>query len=261
MDCYGHTAATCSEGYDYLIDNGNSLCKYTIVRDGQIVDDVRCEVLDVATLQEDDEHYPMRRCVAATSRALDSSVCDWISARASLFINVDAFTPMPITINYSTPATLGADRIAAAAGAAVAAPGRACVVIDCGTALTIDFLDADRRYLGGSISPGVRLRLQSLHHYTDRLPLVEMKGETPEIGHDTDTAIRSGAIRGVAAEIDAAIDRWQSVHPDVRTFITGGDRDVVAPFCRHVLTAAPRLVADGLLSILKYNLQSQNNKQ
>lgn len=134
-------------------------------------------------------------------------------------------TPLPIQNKYSTPSTLGTDRLASVVGAYFHDSNKLCpaLCIDCGTAITYDFITADGQYLGGNISPGVSMRLRSLHEFTSRLPLVDKDGEIPPIGNSTETAIRSGVITGVRHEIIGYIDTYKVKYPDLNVFFTGGD--------------------------------------
>ena len=81
-------------------------------------------------------------------------------------------TPLPIHLDYKTPQTLGPDRIAAACGAWSLHRGEACLVIDAGTCITVDFVDGGGTYHGGAIMPGLRMNLQALHTFTAKLPLI-----------------------------------------------------------------------------------------
>ena len=101
-------------------------------------------------------------------------------------------TPVPVSIGYNTPLTLGTDRLAAVVGANDCSPGKDILVIDIGTCVTYDLISSSAEYLGGNISPGPTMRLKALHEYTSRLPLVERRGEAPLVGYSTETAIRSG---------------------------------------------------------------------
>ncbi len=81
--------------------------------------------------------------------------------------------PLPITIHYDTPETLGTDRIASAVAGHRFFPDEAVLVINAGTCLTTDLVTANGEYHGGTISPGLRMRLNALHHYTGNLPLIQ----------------------------------------------------------------------------------------
>ncbi len=162
-------------------------------------------------------------------------------------------TPLPIEVSYETPKTLGADRIAAAVGAHGEKPGVPLLVIDAGTAITYEYVTADGRYLGGNISPGVRLRFEALHAYTSRLPLVQKEGRELDFGVDTDTAIRAGVLRGVAFEIEGYIREVQKKHPNLFVFLTGGEHFSFESSVKKCIFADRFLVLKGLNRILYYN--------
>ena len=157
---------------------------------------------------------------------------------------------LPLEINYRTPHTLGSDRIAAAVGAWNEAPGRNMLVIDAGSAITIDFIGKDGKYNGGNIAPGIKMRLKALHEYTSRLPMVEKDGDTPTIGYDTETAIRSGVINGICHEIEGYINEFKQKYCDVLVFLTGGDEKPLKNRMKSCIFADKYLVAKGLNRIL-----------
>ncbi len=112
---------------------------------------------------------------------------------------VSGVTPVPINNRYATPHTLGTDRLAAAVGAYFRQKGHDLLIVDVGTCITYDFVTSAGDYLGGNISPGPTVRLKALNSFTDSLPLVNRRGDTPELGFDTETAIRSGVMYGGGA--------------------------------------------------------------
>ena len=163
-------------------------------------------------------------------------------------------TPLPIRNRYRTPDTLGTDRLAAVVGAWTLQPGHNLLVVDCGTCITYDFIDSEGSYRGGNISPGVNMRLKALHEQTARLPLIAPNGETPEIGYDTATAIRSGVLLGIRNEIEGYIRRMQEKYPQVSVFLTGGDAINLAFQSDCTIFADDFIVPRGLNQILAYNL-------
>ena len=166
--------------------------------------------------------------------------------------DLNADTPMPLSIQYQTPATLGADRIAAALGAlAIAGPERPLLVSDLGTAVTYDFVAPGGIYMGGNIAPGIDLRLRALAAFTDALPAVSSEGgPTPVWGGTTAEAMRSGAVRGVAAELEYY---HHAAGPDALAVLTGGSAQLLID--KNILTFDyihdPYLVHKGLYSIIK----------
>ncbi|HND88473.1 MAG TPA: type III pantothenate kinase, partial [Saprospiraceae bacterium] len=105
-------------------------------------------------------------------------------------------TPLPFVNAYRTPQTLGKDRLAAAAGAQALWPGEACVVVDCGTCIKYEWVEADGTYRGGNIAPGLHMRIRAMHEFTARLPQVPMEMPDSPVGHSTETALQNGALRG-----------------------------------------------------------------
>lgn len=147
------------------------------------------------------------------------------------------------------PAGLGADRLAADIGAMSCCPDRTVLVIDAGTCLTFDVIDARGNILGGSISPGIAMRLKAMHEHTAALPLLSPTGEHPVLGYDTPTAMRGGAINGMKWEIEGYIRHILKEHPDLHVFMTGGDKINFPEDLGAIMTYDPQLVQKGLLAI------------
>ncbi len=187
--------------------------------------------------------------VVSSARTGDLASLEAICRRV---LDLTATVALPLQLCYGTPQTLGADRIAAAAGALTYACGRPVLVADIGTAVTYDFVDAGGRYLGGNIAPGISMRLSALHAHTSALPAIDVRGPAPMWGNTTEEALRSGTLRGVAAELEY----WRRAAGDSAiTVLTGGS----VPILEQAVTLDfdyihdPYLVLRGLYSILRYN--------
>jgi type III pantothenate kinase len=162
-------------------------------------------------------------------------------------------TPLPIINSYKTPLTLGKDRLAAVAGASVLYPEKDILVFDAGTCLTIDFINSDKEYIGGRISPGIEMRYNALHTFTDKLPLIKSKKNTLVIGNDTKTSIICGVQQGILAEVKAIISDYKSQNTDTVFVFTGGDSFYFEKELKNSIFANPNLVLIGLNEILDYN--------
>lgn len=167
------------------------------------------------------------------------------------FMELGSDTPVPVSVDYNR-ASLGNDRLAAVVG--VAAKGECVLLADVGTAMTLDLANG-LKYAGGNISPGLRLRFESLNRFTELLPLVDARGMVHTFGHNTEDAIRSGVVRGLAYEITGTLDRVRISEPEVRLVITGGNADVVSKqltvLCvPHVIDR--QAVGRGLVRIFNY---------
>lgn len=172
------------------------------------------------------------------------------------------FTPVPVRNAYATPHTLGPDRLAGAVGAASRWPGQDLLVIDAGTALKLDLVTADGTYHGGSIAPGLRMRLQALHAFTGRLPLMELPPAAEPvqlIGNSTASSLLSGVVGGTAAEVRGLVAEYQQRYPTLQVVLTGGDAPYLVaalPALAGCIFAVPELVLLGLDKILRYNVDN-----
>ncbi|MDE5850632.1 MAG: type III pantothenate kinase [Muribaculaceae bacterium] len=164
-------------------------------------------------------------------------------------------TKLPIGIAYSTPATLGLDRVALASGASMLYPGECVAVADAGTAVTLDIVDSAGVFRGGRITAGLRLRFESLHAHTSALPLEDADGPLPMAGDSTATAIRSGVVRGLADEITETFRQYKEHFGCSRLVLTGGDSEILTDCIKSRIPAGhvPDLMARGLLYIYKHN--------
>jgi len=171
---------------------------------------------------------------------------------SKLFL-LDHHTPLPFRNLYETPATLGLDRMALSAGAWAEFPNRNILVIDAGSCITYDFVNEKGEYLGGGISPGLQLRLNSLHDYTANLPLVDLKENPPLIGSSTEDSILSGIVHGTLAEITGIIDLYKKEFKDIQVIFSGGNVKFFESKLKDRIFALPNLVLKGLYSIFSYN--------
>ncbi len=168
-----------------------------------------------------------------------------------------ATTAIPLRNAYATPHTLGADRLAAAVGAAGLRPGQPTLVVDAGTALKCDLVTADGTYHGGSISPGLLMRLRALHEFTGRLPLLELPpadATIPLTGGSTTESLLSGVVNGTVAEITGLLVRYQQHYPALGVLLTGGDAAFLAARLPARIFVVPELVLLGLNRILAYHV-------
>lgn len=161
---------------------------------------------------------------------------------------------LPLKNNYRTPETLGKDRLAAAAGAVRLYPRQAVLIIGLGTCITYDFVSARGIYRGGSISPGLEMRLQAMHHFTEKLPLVKFDPEVELIGDSTTTALQAGAVWGMTSELQGMIDRYRKKYKNLKVILAGGGADFFKKRLKKPIFAHPNLVLLGLNEVLSLNV-------
>jgi len=152
-----------------------------------------------------------------------------------------------VSINIENPKELGADRIANAAGA-LASYKPPLILVDFGTAITIDVVSAKSEYLGGAIVPGIRLSLNALYERAAKLPDIEFARPPSVIGKNTVTSMQSGAYYGYVSLVDGIVNRVkESLAPKMpKVIATGGEARLVAPASSTIDVVEERLTLDGL---------------
>ena len=176
---------------------------------------------------------------------VEETFFDELEKRCDKLIVVSGITELPIVNGYKSPETLGPDRLVAAYAARQLFPEKNCMIFDFGTAITIDFVTADKKFLGGNISPGLSSRFKSLNDYTQRLPLVKAVEDIPAKGRETIEAIQAGVILGLIFEIEGYI----RAYPSYTTIFTGGDANYFAGKIKNPIFAICNLVLIGLAHI------------
>jgi type III pantothenate kinase len=153
---------------------------------------------------------------------------------------------LPIPVEVDNPETVGVDRVCAAA-AAHAQLGRACVVADFGTAITVDCVSDDGVFMGGAILPGLRLSALSLEEHTAALPLVDVVEPTHVWGRDTREAISNGIFYGALGALREIVERYATAMnkwPDL--VLTGGAAELIAKHADFVDHVVPDLTLRGI---------------
>lgn len=242
-----------------VIDIGNTLTKIAVFEGRQMIAFNRFDHFDVKRLRQLIDEYPHPE--ASIISSVNSDVLEISREVGNDFplLLFDHTTLLPFKNCYSTPETLGKDRLAGIAAAFDAFPKHDVLVIDAGTAITYDLLTSSGQYLGGSISPGIRMRYKALHTFTGRLPLLEMEDEAQLTGDTTNASIHSGVLNGVVTEAEGIIQRYLQQYPGIQIILTGGDYNYFDKQLKVKTFAAPNLVLEGLNIILSYNLEKKKS--
>jgi type III pantothenate kinase len=162
----------------------------------------------------------------------------------------------PFVNDYATPKTLGIDRMVLASGAVIGFPNQNRLIIDAGTCVTYDFIDQNNHYLGGAISPGLRLRYESLHNYTAKLPLLKLENPNYTIGKSTQESIHSGIVNGLVYEMDGFIDDYKTQFSNFIIILTGGDADFLAKRLKNTIFANSNFLLESLNQTFQYKTQN-----
>jgi type III pantothenate kinase len=248
---------------NYLaLDFGNTRDKYAVFQGQVLIEAGAAEDLrfDPSSLGHILTRFMPAQAVLSNTAGERQELVTWLENQVPL-LPLQAATPLPFVHAYKTPQTLGNDRIALAAGALNRSPEQPVLAIDAGTCLTLDLVDAEGVYQGGLIAPGIRMRLQAMHTFTARLPLVEWEGqaeEAPLVGKSTRDCLLAGAVTATAAELDGLLDRYRQQYPGLVPLLTGGDGPALAASLKNRIFAVPHLLMEGLNKILIYNVLQRN---
>jgi type III pantothenate kinase len=236
----------------FCLDFGNTRKKLGYFQDEKLINEITLQDDYVSHLTELLTYYKPQSSILSSVVNHDPLVNELLSAH-STFILLDPTTPLPFLNAYGSPKTLGNDRLALVAGLRQFYPNKNSLAISIGTCITYNFLTANHTFRGGAISPGVHLRLKSMHEFTDKLPLVADRGYDEILGFDTETSIRSGAMNGAAAEIDGMINRYRDEYGEINAVLTGGDTRYFARRIKNEIFADQYFTLKGLYAILIHN--------
>lgn len=241
----------------FAIDAGNTRTKLAIFEQNSIKKQVTFdnEDLEKKILLFFSDYPRSPRVILSSVINIDPAVMLWLKENTELLV-IDQLSHMPFANNYKTPTTLGVDRMVLAAGATILYPKTNKLIIDAGTCITFDFVDAQDKYQGGAISPGFNLRFKSLNDYTAKLPLVKLDNNHNLIGNDTQSAIQSGVINGVIAEIDGIIDQYKTDYQDLTIILTGGDTLFLAKRLKNIIFANSTFLLESLNLLYQYTIEN-----
>ncbi|MCF0198258.1 MAG: type III pantothenate kinase [Bacteroidaceae bacterium] len=237
---------------DLIIDIGNTAGKLVLFENGEPVKEVRTDNRTLAALSDLDTSYPIECAIVGTVVPLTEETKATLEAKPYPVLFLNETVTEPILNQYGIPKGEGADRIAAIVGATTKFPNKDLLIIDAGTCITYDLL-VGGKYVGGTISPGARLRLLAMHEHTALLPVAPQEGPLPEIGYDLDTALRCGALNGMRYEIEGHIRTFTDKYPELLVFLTGGDGFNLDSSLKSTIFADKFLVPRGYYHILACN--------
>ena len=190
--------------------------------------------------------------VAAVNRKAECRLFEWVRRHRPddgyvQLGNAD----LPIEIHVDAPERVGADRLLAAVAVnRLRTQGQAAIVVDAGSAITVDMVSADGKFEGGAILPGLEMVARAMAEQTDLLPFVDYSisdGPPPVVGKSTSAAIGSGLFWGGIGAVREVISRMSSdVGGDLQLFLAGGDVEKLSPFLPSSARIVPELVLAGI---------------
>ena len=240
---------------DLVIDIGNTRIKIAM-----FVNDKLVEVLSFSNQSAKEisgliEKSGARRGILSAVTHVEPALKSLLSERMEL-LEVSKATKLPITIGYNSPETLGTDRIANAVAAAKFYAKSDVLIIDFGTCIKYDLVNADGIFCGGAIAPGVTMRFESMHRMTGKLPLIS-DWESSNVswpGKSTRESMIAGVMLGIEGEMAQYIERAANDYDSLMIISTGGDFSFFEKAYKNIIFAHPYLTLEGLHEILKFNI-------
>ena len=237
-----------------IVDVGNTFVKFAVYSEADVIYKVSFE------LSEFKEQYKLlkkefpniKSAIISSVGRLTKKQIETINEGLKV-LELSSKTKLPFNNLYKTPKTLGVDRMALVSASVYQFPDKNVLIIDAGTCITYDFITDKNDYLGGAISPGIRLRYKSLNNLTANLPLLDTDLPKTIIGNSTESSIHSGVVFGVIKEIDGVVDQYQLKYSDLTVILTGGDAKFLSNQLKNSIFANSNFLLGGLNFILDFN--------
>lgn len=240
-----------------IIDVGNSFVKLAVFKDGKIKHNEVVEIKDMLKRINfiKQKFNSIKSAIISSVGKLNKKDINAIDKYFNLTV-LNFKTKLPFKNLYETPNTLGVDRIALVSASVNQFPCNNALIIDAGTCITYDFVTSENEYLGGAISPGLRMRYKALNNLTANLPLLDTEIPDDIIGGSTKSSIHSGVVNGVLKEMDGIIEAYAEKYSDLTVILTGGDADFLSKQLKSSIFANSNFLLEGLNYILQFNSNS-----
>jgi type III pantothenate kinase len=237
-----------------VADVGNSRIKWGRCENGRVTASAALPPDDLAAWQHQAERWglpsPGSWAIAGVHPGRRDRLADWVRGRGDTVLIVDNPRQLPLRVLVDRPEQVGLDRLLDAVAANRRRPGdRPAAIIDAGSAVTVDWVDATGAFRGGAILPGLRLMAQSLHDYTALLPVIEPPRRPPVVpGTATVPALEAGIFWAVAGGVRVLLDHLAAADPaaPATVFLTGGDAPTLQPALGEAVHPWPDMTLEGI---------------
>lgn len=190
----------------------------------------------------------LRWTLAGTHPAYRNLLAGWLKQRGDTVFIIDDYRHLPLKVQVDRPEQVGIDRLLNAVAVLSRVPrGVPIVIVNAGSAVTVDVVDAAGAFRGGTIFPGFRLMAKALNDYTAKLPLIEdFHTDPPLPGTNTMGAIDAGIVHVIQGGIGRIVSRYTKSFGMPRVFVAGGDADLLANLAFEAEMAGPFLTLEGI---------------
>ncbi|MBA4066292.1 MAG: hypothetical protein C0501_21765 [Isosphaera sp.] len=238
---------------DVVVDVGNTRMKWGRVVGRRVTERVSLPLGKPSVWADQFARWQLtaagRWAVAGVNPRRQRRIVSWLGLRSAAVVTIDHWTFDGLKVGVENPTKVGIDRLLTALAARRAAPpGRPVIVINVGTAMTVDLIDAGDTFAGGAILPGPALMARSLHEHTAKLPRLAIDPVPPvgTWGRNTRDAIEVGIGAAVVGAADFLVWEWGArFEPPPCVYVTGGDSGYFAGF-RFTADVGPAVIDDNL---------------
>lgn len=238
-----------------VVDVGNSACKVGLVQAEALLE------VHSYTLEEC-AHQPWRHravneltamnvpwMLSGSNPPIINGFASWLTRKGQVLRIIDSNTSLPIKIDVEFPERVGRDRLLNA----LAVEQVPAIIISAGTAVTVDAVDEAGRFLGGAIFPGLYMMAKSLHEYTAKLPMIDVRSAKPQLpGKNTEQAMHAGIAYAVLGGIIGCVNEMlpklsKTPSKDVTIYLTGGDGPHLQSALPWPVVAVPSMSLQGII--------------
>jgi type III pantothenate kinase len=237
---------------DVVVDVGNSRIKLGRCPDGRIVAFSSLSSRGEGDWEKQLDTWqigkPSSFAISGVDPTAIASFSEWLRHSGHRVQPIDSYEKLPIKVMVEIPGRVGLDRLLNAVAANTRRGEKPAIVVDAGSAVTVDFVDSDGAFAGGAIFPGFRLMTEALHDYTALLPRLEITdAPASALGRRTEAAIHAGVFWSVVGGIDALareLAAQASMRPEI--FLTGGDAALIRGALSQPATHWPEMTLEGI---------------
>lgn len=241
------------------VDVGNSRAKWGLFVGGKLADTASLPLDDRSAYDQQlrvwgthasrpTPHASPTWSVATVNPDGARPLVDWLRAGGFEPLDLDNPLLLPLRVQLDRPEAVGIDRLLDAVAVNVRRQtGRPAIIVDAGSAITVDAVSADGAFLGGAIAVGLGLSARALHEFTYWLPLVNVTAAAAPLGRSTPDAMHSGLFWGTVGAVRELVRQLAgSLGGSPELFLTGGDAALIAPHVDPAAHLAPDLTLHGI---------------
>jgi type III pantothenate kinase len=237
---------------DVVVDVGNTAIKWGRCAGGLVAEAASLPPDDASAWDKKAKQWDLAAAtwiVTSVNPAYCDRLVTWIKNRGDTVRILAEARELPLQVSLEKPDHVGIDRLLDAVAAnGLRPPGRPAVVVDAGSAVTVDWIDADGTFTGGAIMPGLRLMVRALHEHTALLPLIQTPKTVPAApGTSTPAAMELGIFWSVIGGVNAILDAYRrQFDAEPTVFLTGGDAAALLTGLRPPVTHWPEMTLEGI---------------